>query len=56
MMCDLPAWQGLSEDVCCHVVGWTVDNDDVTTLDDLANEMVSDIDVLGLHVVVVVDG
>jgi len=51
----LPLRKCLGQDVCSHVVGWTVYEIDNFPRDALANEMVSNVDVLCACVIVVIN-
>jgi len=51
----LPLGKCLGQDVCSHVVSWTVYKIDNFPHNALANEMVSNVDVLRAYVIVVIN-
>ena len=55
MLC-LDAQQGFCEDVCCHVVGWAVEQDNLSFVNNELNEVITDVDVLCAHVEMAIFG
>ena len=53
---NLPLWQGLGEDVGCHVICWAVGEHEGVVCDGLLDEMIVNVDVFCLGMVVVFDG
>ena len=46
--------QGFGEHVGRHLISWTIDESDMTLFDDISNKMITDVDMLGTCMVVVV--
>ena len=54
MASHLPLWQGLGKDVSSHIVHGAVRDVDGTAGNDLANEMISDVNVFSVGMIVIV--
>ena len=51
----LPFWQGLCECICSHVISWAISKCDGSIIDGLPDEMVTDINMLCVGVIIVVN-
>jgi len=51
---DLSRWKGFGEHVGNHVIGRAVDKSDRAVLDNIVNEVESDVDVFGMSVILMV--